>query len=105
MRRQMSTSAARADFPSRTDLFNGLFRWHAGQDGQPRVTRHESSPASIPCPNTGRSLRIATIEAATASICPACANHGGGGFVSFVGDLRMAYACPQCRQLIWLAGA
>jgi len=25
--------------------------------------------------------------------------------VSFDGDLRMAYACPQCRKLIWLAGA
>ena len=43
-------------------------------------------------------------EAAAAAICPTCAIHGAGGFVSFVGDLRMAYACPQCRQLIWLAG-
>lgn len=101
----MSTSAARSDSPSRTDLFNGLFRWHPGPDGEPRVSRHESSPSSIPCPNTGRSLRIATLEAAPAAICPACAIHGAGGFVSFVGDLRMVYACPQCRQLVWLAGA
>ena len=30
---------------------------------------------------------------------------GSGGFVSFDGDLRMAYACPQCRELVWVAGA
>jgi hypothetical protein len=24
--------------------------------------------------------------------------------VSFVADLRMAYACPECRELVWLAG-
>jgi len=24
--------------------------------------------------------------------------------VSFEGDLRMAYACPECRQFVWLAG-
>jgi hypothetical protein len=28
-----------------------------------------------------------------------------GGFVSFDGDLRMAYACPECRQFVWLTGA
>ena len=102
----MTTSAGQSSSssPSRTDLFSGLFRWHTGLDGQPRVSRHDASPATIPCPNTGRLLRVATLEAAAAAICPACANHGAGGFVSFVGDLRMAYACPQCRQLIWLAG-
>jgi hypothetical protein len=95
----MPTNAAR------TDLYNGLFHWHTGLDGQPRVSRHESSPASIPCPTTGRPLHVATIEAAAAAICPSCAIHGAGGFVSFVGDLRMVYACPQCCQLVWLAGA
>jgi hypothetical protein len=30
---------------------------------------------------------------------------GDGGFVSFDGDLRIAYACPQCCQFVWLAGA
>jgi hypothetical protein len=86
-------------------LYHGLFRWHANTDGQPRLSRHEAGPEIIPCPTTGRPLRIATIEANTAAICPACANHGRGGFVSFEGDLRMAYACPQCRELVWLAGA
>jgi hypothetical protein len=89
----------------RTDLFNGLFRWEAGLDGAPRVARHASTPATVPCPTTGRPLHVATIDATTTAICPSCANHGAGGFVSFVGDLRMAYACPQCCQLVWLAGA
>jgi hypothetical protein len=92
---------------SHTDLFNGLFRWHDGEDGEdggPRVSRHDASPDTIPCPTTGRLLRVATIDAAAPAICPSCANHGAGGFVSFVGDLRMVYACPQCCQLVWLAG-
>jgi hypothetical protein len=88
----------------RTDLFHGLFRWHTGDDGQPCLSRHDSGPPTIPCPTTGRSLRIATLDAAAMAICPSCATHGVGGFVSFVGDLRMAYACPQCRELVWLAG-
>ncbi len=66
------------------------------------MVRDAAAPASIPCPTTGRQLRVSTIDANTAAICPACAEHGHGGFVSFVGDLRMAYACPQCRQFVWL---
>jgi hypothetical protein len=105
IRRQMNLHAAGHESGSRVDLFNGLFRWHPGHDGPARVSRYESSPATIPCPSSGRLLRVATLEAASAAICPACASHGAGGFVSFVGDLRMAYACPGCCQLIWLAGA
>jgi hypothetical protein len=86
-------------------LFHGLFDWHAGAQGQPRLSRRDSAPSAIPCPTTGRPLRIATVDANAVAICPACASHGEGGFVSFVGDLRMAYACPQCRALVWLAGA
>jgi len=85
-------------------LYHGLFGWHAGGDGQPRVVRQPETPSSIPCPTTGRQLRVATIDAETAAICPSCASPGRGGFVSFDGDLRMAYACPACRQLVWLAG-
>ena len=88
----------------RTDLYHGLFRWHTDAAGAPIVSRHGSSPAAIPCPTTGRALRVATLDADAAAICPACASHGQGGFVSFVGDLRMAYACPNCQQLVWLAG-
>ena len=86
------------------DFYHGLFLWDAGHDGRPRVLRRDARPTAIPCPTTGRPLRIATIEADTAAICPACASHGQGGFVSFDGDLRMAYACPQCRQLVWVQG-
>ena len=100
----MPPQHSNSDQLDRTDLYHGLFRWHAG-DGTPRVTRHASSPATVPCPSTGRQLKVATLEAAAAAICPSCANHGQGGFVSFEGDLRMAYACPQCLQLVWLAGA
>lgn len=87
------------------DLYHGLFAWHAGGDGRPRVSRVAAHPATIPCPTTGRQLRIATVDAETSAICPSCDNQGRGGFVSFVGDLRMAYACPECRQLVWLIGA
>jgi hypothetical protein len=87
------------------DLYHGLFHWDAGQNGQPHVTRAASAPAMIPCPTTGRPLRVATIEAGTAAICPSCVGQARGGFVSFDGDLRMAYACPHCRQFVWLAGA
>jgi hypothetical protein len=90
---------------ARADLYHGLFRWHTGVDGRPLVSRHDSGPSAVPCPNTGRLLRVATLDAEAAAICPSCEIHGHGGFVSFVGDLRMAYACPECRELIWLAGA
>ena len=88
----------------RLDLYHGLFRWHTGDDGHPCVSRHALSPATIPCPTTGRLLRVATLEAEASAICPSCENPGRGGFVSFVSDLRMAYACPLCRQLVWVAG-
>ena len=87
------------------DLYPGLFAWHAGGDGRPRVLRLASGPATIPCPSTGRLLRVATLDVETSAICPSCDNRGHGGFVSFVGDLRMAYACPACRQLVRLTGA
>lgn len=87
------------------DLYHGLFRRETGSDGQARILRTTASPMTIPCPTTGRQLRISTLEADASAICPACASLGRGGFVSFEGDLRMAYACPQCRQLVWVAGA
>ena len=88
-----------------SELYHGLFRWDTGGDGRPRVSRHDSSPSTVPCPKTGRQLRVATLEAGATAICPSCDTHGAGGFVSFVADLRMAYACPECRKLVWLAGA
>ena len=90
--------------PTVPSEFHGLFRYDASTDGRPRILREPITPQTIPCPTTGRQLRVATIEANTSAICPACATHGHGGYVSFDGDLRMAYACPQCRRLIWLQG-
>jgi uncharacterized paraquat-inducible protein A len=89
---------------ARTNLYSGLFAWHTDQNGEPRVSRHASPPAGIPCPATGRLLRVATVDAESPAICPRCTTLGHGGFVSFVGDLRMAYACPVCRELVWLPG-
>jgi hypothetical protein len=89
----------------RTDLYFGLFRWHAAGDGEARVSRHPLGPRTIPCPTTGRLLRVATLDTGAAAICPSCESHGHGGFVSFEGDLRMAYACPRCLQLVWVAGS
>ena len=87
-----------------SDPYHGLFRWESG-NGEPRIARPLVAPLTVPCPTTGRPLRIATIEAETSAICPSCESLGRGGFVSFEADLRMAYACPSCRQLVWVAGA
>jgi hypothetical protein len=101
----MTASVRQAEPGGRPDPYHGVFLLHTAGDGSSRVTRPESGPMTVPCPTTGRLLRVATIEANTAAICPACTTPGHGGFVTFVGDLRMAYACPECRRLVWMAGA
>src|SRR5262245_58107705 len=85
---------------TRTELYHGLFEWHADPNGQAHLSRGASRPTAVPRPTTGRPLRVSTIEADSVAICPSCSSHGRGGFVSFEGDLRMAYACPACRQLV-----
>lgn len=100
-------TAERQDDPTaaeRHDLYHGLFRWHTSHDGQPCVSRHDASPRNIPCPTTGRPLKVSTLDTGARAICPRCSSEGHGGFVSFVGDLRLAYACPMCLELIWLVG-
>jgi hypothetical protein len=87
------------------DLFHGLFQLITGHDGQPRLARPHSAPARVPDPATGRLLRVATVEAEARAICPRCETTGDGGYVSFESDLRLAYACPSCLTLVWLAGA
>ena len=89
----------------RTDLYHGLFLWERQADGQVHLTRHAAGPVSIPDPQNGRLLEIATIDACSRAICPSCSTTAHGGFVSFVQDLRLAYACPSCQQLVWLPGA
>ncbi|HXG88129.1 MAG TPA: hypothetical protein VNJ02_07325 [Vicinamibacterales bacterium] len=89
---------------SRVDLYHGLFRWESVSGGAAALSRHSAAPTSIPDPH-GRVLKVATVDAKARGICPACASTGQGGYVSFVQDLRLAYACPSCQKLVWLNGA
>ncbi len=88
----------------RPDLFHGVFELRSQTDGCGRVVRSRAVPRSIPDP-LGHLVRISTVEATTRAICPRCAHMGEGGFVSFESDLRLAYACPSCRVLVWVSGA
>ncbi len=85
-------------------LFHGVFEWQPLGDGHGRLMRSTSVPRTMPDP-TGRPIRIATIDATARAICPRCAHLGDGGFVSFETDLRLAYACPACRDFVWVQGA
>ena len=85
--------------------FHGLFACHSPIDGMPRLSRHPNAPATVPDPVTGHGLRIATVDIGSAAICPGCRTPGVGGHISFVSDLRMAYACPACQRLVWVSGA
>ena len=65
------------------------------RDGDVHVTPGAlRGPAHVDVGNAGTVMRFLLPVAALAD-----------GDVSFDGDLRMAYACPQCRQLVWLQGA
>jgi hypothetical protein len=100
------------DLP-RTDLFHGLFELLPAPTevegppgaGRPRLASNIAAPRSIPCPQTGRPLKVATLELSERGVCPACTQLGAGGYVSFVSDLRLAFACPSCKKLVWIAGA
>jgi hypothetical protein len=88
-----------------TELFHGLFEWHPQPQGQGgRLAPSATRPAAIPDPLTGRPLRVAAVELSDRGVCPACTQLGAGGYVSFVSDLRLAFACPSCRKLVWIAG-
>lgn len=97
--RAVSTSAANP--PA---LYHGVFCLEPLANGEQQVARHPGGPTMMPDPH-GRLLRIATVDSKAAAICPSCERRGQGGFVSFVQDLRLVYACPSCRQLVWLPGA
>jgi hypothetical protein len=92
------------DNSSRTH-FHGLFELRPQAHGGVRLAAHPAAPRSIPDPATGRPLTIASVELSDRSVCPACTQHGAGGYVSFVADLRMAFACPSCQTFVWVAGA
>lgn len=93
-----------------SDAFHGLFEWHLtpGTPGGTLVVRERArgtARPTVPCPETGRPLKVATVEVTDRAVCPACAQLGRGGYVSFVSDLRLAFACPACCKLVWIAGA
>ena len=90
---------------SRTEFFHGLFELHPQPQGGHQLVANAAAPRAIPDPETGRPLKIASVELSDRSICPACTRRGAGGYVSFVADLRMAFACPACQILVWVAGA
>jgi hypothetical protein len=83
------------------DAFFGLFEWKQ----RTLVVRKTTDKRTVPDPQTGRPLKIASVEISDRGVCPACAQLGTGGYVSFESDLRLAFACPSCRKLVWLAGA
>jgi hypothetical protein len=85
----------------RPELFHGLFELLPGSRG---LASRAKPPRTIPDPHTGRPVQIASLELSDSSVCPACAQLGSGGYVSFVSDLRLAFACPHCRKLTWIAG-
>ena len=91
--------------PPRTDLFHGLFELWPQAQGRARLAANGTAPRAIPDPQTGRPLKVASVELSDRGICPACTQLGSGGYVSFVSDLRLAFACPSCETLVWLAGA
>jgi hypothetical protein len=87
----------------RPELFHGLFELLPGSQGR-RLASSATAPRTIPDPQTGRPVQVASVELSDSSVCPACAQLGSGGYVSFVSDLRLAFACPHCRKITWTAG-
>lgn len=95
------------DGKSPVDIFYGLFERQAetGRSAETLGVCKGSKPRTVPDPHTGRPLQVASVEVSDRSVCPACAQLGAGGYVSFVSDLRIAFACPNCRKLVWVSGA
>ena len=88
---------------SRTD-FHHLFRREELATGECQSTPLRDAPTVV-VDAAGRHLKIATLDDKARAICPACATTARGAFLSFVQDLRLAYACPACQDLVWLKGA
>jgi hypothetical protein len=84
-----------------TDLVSTLLDRSSGS----RTTSKTLAPRTIPDPDTGQPLQVAAVDVSDISVCPSCTTHGAGGYVSFVSDLRLAFACKHCQQVVWLAGA
>jgi hypothetical protein len=87
------------------DSFFGLFELQHRLHDKPRLASARTRPRTIPDPQTGRPLTVASVEVSERAVCPSCTQLGAGGYVSFVSDLRLAFACPSCEKLVWIAGA
>ena len=87
------------------DPFFGFFVPEGNGSAVATLVKTATAPATLPDPSTGRPLRVATVDGRAKAICPSCSTSAEGGFLSFVGDLRLAYACPSCEQFVWLQGA
>jgi hypothetical protein len=84
--------------------YHTQFRREQLASGEYRLARKQDAPPVIADPS-GRLLKIATVDAGATAICPSCASTARGAYMSFVQDLRMAYACPSCTSVVWLPGA
>jgi hypothetical protein len=87
-----------------TDAFYSLFDSQPTLPGRLSRSVRVAQPRELPDPQTGRPLQVATVEHTDRTICPSCAQLGSGAYVSFVSDLRLAFACPRCRKLTFTAG-
>ena len=58
----------------------------------------ECAVGEAPCLTASHDHGFAVDEAEVTywGVCPACTQPGPGGYVSFVADLRLAFACPSC---------
>ena len=81
---------------------HGLLQSNPAVNGRLTLDPHAVTPTTLPDPQTGQALRVAKVELSRA-ICPACERKGDGAFVTFVSDLRLVFACPNCRDLVWLS--
>lgn len=84
------------------DAFLHLLGIHLPASGRPR---EQAPPTTIPDPDTGRPLTVASVDVSDRCVCPRCTTSGRGAYVSFVADLRLAFACPACAELVWISGA
>jgi hypothetical protein len=87
-----------------TDAFYSLFDTQPTRPGRLSRGARGDQPRELPDPQTGRPLQVANVEHTNQTICPSCAQLGSGAYVSFVSDLRLAFACPSCRKLTFTAG-
>ena len=87
-----------------TDAFYSLFETRRTRSSRLFRSAGGDQPRELPDPQTGRPLQVANVEHTDRTICPSCAQLGSGAYVSFVSDLRLAFACPSCRKLTFTAG-